>query len=291
MLSRQYVKRCDIADFDDPELAGAIRELIPERDPRAHAERKVWEYALLTLFLRDVGRLHDGTHALAVGAGDERVLFWLANHLGRVVATDIYGEGEFADSEGAVSMLEDPRSHAPFPYREDRLEVMWMDGRELAFPDAGFDVVFSLSSLEHFGSGRDIARAAGEIGRVLRPGGHAFITTECYIAQSPWNSVPVDVTIKLLSAGRLRSRAGLHRRGGVDVLNWREVRRQVIEASGLRLMQEPAFEISDRSFDNVIHARRDGRLEPASGSLWPQIVLRFRRSTWTSIALALEKPR
>jgi len=27
-----------------------------------------------------------------------------------------------------------------------------MDGRFLAFPDAGFDVVYSLSSIEHFGA-------------------------------------------------------------------------------------------------------------------------------------------
>ena len=48
-------------------------------------------------------------------------------------------------------MLTDPASHAPFPYREDRLEVVYADARELPFPDESFDVVFSLSSIEHFG--------------------------------------------------------------------------------------------------------------------------------------------
>ena len=86
-----------------------------------------------------------------MGAGDERILFWLANHVGEVVATDIYGEGDFAGREAGGSMLVDPAAHAPFPYREDRLSVLWMDARELAFPDASFDVVYSLSSLEHFG--------------------------------------------------------------------------------------------------------------------------------------------
>src|SRR2546422_933977 len=130
-LSRQYVKLCDLRDFEDPAIIEKAREILPERDPVADAERKVWEFVTLALFLEDVGRLHDGTEALAVGAGDERILFWLANRVGRVVATDIYGEGKFADREAAASMLEEPGAHAPFPYREDRLEVRRMDARDL----------------------------------------------------------------------------------------------------------------------------------------------------------------
>ena len=155
-LSRQYCKLCDRRDFDDPELVETVRSILPERDPLAHMERKVWEYAMLALFLRDTGRLGDDTRALAVGAGDERIVFWLANHLGRVVATDIYGEGEFAGDTARPSMLDDPAAHAPFAYRHDHLEVHWMDGRELLFPDDSFDVVFSMSSIEHFGSPREI---------------------------------------------------------------------------------------------------------------------------------------
>src|SRR5207247_11258671 len=122
-LARQYCKLCDRRDFDDPALIEAIRSLVPERDPLANIERKVWEYAMLALFLEDAGRLSEQTDALAVGAGTERVLFWLANRLGRVVATDIYGEGPFAGQEAPASMLADPSQHAPYPFREDRLEV------------------------------------------------------------------------------------------------------------------------------------------------------------------------
>jgi len=65
----------------------------------------VWEFAMLALFLEETGRLHEGTSALAVGAGDERMVFWLANRIGRVVATDIYGEGSFAEREATATML------------------------------------------------------------------------------------------------------------------------------------------------------------------------------------------
>ncbi len=126
-LSRHYVKLCDIRDFRDPEVLRMLRDVLPERDPRAHAERKVWEFAMLALFLEDVGRLNDDTRVLALGAGDERILFWLANHVGRVIATDIYGSGDFAGREAEHSMLRNPRAHAPFPYREAGLDVRWME--------------------------------------------------------------------------------------------------------------------------------------------------------------------
>ncbi len=99
MLSRQYAKLCDRRDFDDPALLRGIRELVPERDALAHIERKVWEFGIVMLFLADVGVLNDDTRALSVGAGDERILFWLANRAGEIVATDTYGESEFSGAE------------------------------------------------------------------------------------------------------------------------------------------------------------------------------------------------
>jgi len=56
-----------------------------------------------------------------------------------------------------------------------------MDARRLDFADESFDVGFSLSSFEHFGGPQDVLAAARELGRVLRPGGHAFVVTECFV--------------------------------------------------------------------------------------------------------------
>jgi SAM-dependent methyltransferase len=283
------VKLCDGADFDDPELLAMVREIIPERDPRAHVERKAWEFAMLALFLREAGRLHDGTEALAVGAGDERIVFWLANRIGRVVATDIYGAGGFAEREAEASMLADPRAHAPFPYREDRLEVRRMDGRELAFPDASFDVVFSVSSIEHFGGPADIARAARELGRVLRPGGHAVIITECFVKRHPLNAAPVDFVLRLASVGRLRRTATPRRRAGVDVLTARELDRWIVRPSGLALLQPLDSSISAASYENVARLRAGHDPEPATGSFHPHVLLQFRGSLFTSVCLTLQK--
>ena len=183
-LRRQYVKLCDLRDFDDPAVQERIDDIVPGLDPTQRVQRKNWEYALLTLFLEDAGLLGEETRILSVGAGHETVLFWLANRVDKVVATDIYGEGLFSGLEADRSMLNDPASFSPYPYRESHLEVRHMDAKQLEFDEGSFDAVFSLSSIEHFGSWADIRRSAEEMGRVLRPGGVAFVVTECFLGRS-----------------------------------------------------------------------------------------------------------
>jgi SAM-dependent methyltransferase len=287
---RRFAKLCDVRDWDDAELLRTIAEILPERDPATHVERKVWEFAMLALFLEECGRMNEATEALAVGAGDERIVFWLANRLGRVVATDIYGHGAFAGREAAPTMLDDPAAHAPFPYREDGLEVKWMDARRLEFPDESFDVAFSLSSFEHFGGRDDVAAAARELGRVLRPGGHAFVVTECFVQRHPLNAAPADLAVKLLTLGRKRRRAGLRSRAVVvEVFTPRELERLIVRPAGLELMQPLDLSLPHASRVNVTRTDAHG-LRPESGDYWPHVLLKADRSLFTSVALPLCKP-
>jgi SAM-dependent methyltransferase len=270
-LSRQYAKLCDLRDFNDPELIGAIRALVPERDPHQHIERKVWEYAMAMLFLGDTGHLDSRSRVLSVGAGNERILFWLTNHVGRVVATDIYGEGPFAAREAQASMLTDPASHAPaYRWRAEALEVHHMDGRRLTFPDASFDAVFTVSSIEHFGAPRDVARAAAEIGRVLRPGGHALIITEYVVRHHP-----LDRAIGTLA--RLRAFAS----SGRDPGHGRRPALAEAFAPGelQSLLVGPSALVEMQKLDTRI-----------SGEAHPRILMRSAHSTYTSVCLPLIKP-
>lgn len=291
-LSRQYVKLCDRRDFDDPHLLAAIRSLVPERDPVAHVERKVWEFAMAMLFLEETGHLDGHSSILSVGAGDERILFWLTNRVGQVVATDIYGQGEFAAREARPSMLEDPAAHAPaYDWRPERLDVRWMDARRLDFPDASFDAALTISSIEHFGSPVDVARAAGEIGRVLRPGGHAVIVTECLVRRHPLDAAPVDLAIRTATLGRRRRSATLRRRAGLgEVFTPRELRRRIVAPSGLRQLQPLELTLSRESWENLTTATRDGRLHSRTGELYPLILMRIGRSVFTSVCLVFVKP-
>ncbi|HWF52107.1 MAG TPA: class I SAM-dependent methyltransferase [Solirubrobacteraceae bacterium] len=290
-MRRQYVKLCDLRDFDDPELLAAVSSILPERDAQTHIERKVWEFAMLAMFLEEAHQLTEDTHALSVGAGDERIAFWLANRIGRVVATDVYGEGAFSGNEADPSMLEDPRAHAPFLYREDHLEVLWMDARELKFPSESFDVVFTLSSIEHFGSPADIARSAREIGRVLKPGGHAIVVTECFVRHHPLDTAAAEVAKRIVTLNRRMPGAQPGRRVALaDVFTRRELARHIVGPSGLRLMQPLDTTISPQSWDNLTLCAPDGRLLPKTGEKYPSVLMQLRRSVFTSVCLILEKP-
>jgi len=66
---------------------------------------------MLAMFMEDVDGF--GRHERAVvGAGDERIAFWLANRIGRVVAPTSMARLVLGN-EADPSMLEDPRAHAP----------------------------------------------------------------------------------------------------------------------------------------------------------------------------------
>jgi SAM-dependent methyltransferase len=291
VLSRHYAKLCDLPDFSDPDLLETAADILPERDAASHAERKVWEFCMLAMFLRDTGHLDEDTEALAVGAGNERILYWLANRIGRVTATDIYGQGGFAGNEAEATMLTDPSAFAPFPYREDHLDVRWMDARELDFDDGSFDVVFSLSSIEHFGSPRDIARAAAEIGRVLRPGGHAFIATDMLVSLHPLDSAAAGVARRALTLGRRHRTATPSRRVALgEAFTAREVARRIVGPSGLELMQPLDDDVSAPTWDNVCRLEAGGTLSPATGNFFPHILVKVSRSVLTSVALPLYKP-
>ena len=278
------MKLCDARDFADEEFLEVVRSLIPERDPLEYVERKVWEFAMLLLFMSETGLLDEPTHALSIGAGDERVLFWLANRVGRVVATDIYGTGRFAEGEALGSMLSDPRSHAPYPYREDRLEVRWMDARALEFPDESFEVVFTISSIEHFGSRRDIAQAAREIGRVLKPGGYAVIVTDCLVRLHPLDATPAGFAVRTLSRGRRSAGARPFRRGMLgEVFTPRELRSQIVRPSGLELVQPLDARLSAETWGTLAS-------DSPGGPAGPRLLVRVGRSYFTSVCLVLGKP-
>ena len=287
-FSRQYVTVCDVRDFGDKRLRERIREIVPDADPVNRIERKHWEFAMLTLFLEDVGALTETTEALAVGAGREPVLYWLANRIGRVVATDIYGEGSFGGREAAASMLADARAHAPYPFRERSLEVRWMDARQLDYPAESVDVVFSLSSIEHFGSVRDVRRAAREMGRVLRPGGHAVIVTECFLRPHVMTSPVVHFAVRLATLGR-RAGSATPRRRAIEAFTERELRRHIVEPSGLELVQPLVLrKPSPESWTSTVRFR-GGELADGPGR-WPHVLMTAYGTVWTSVLLAMRKP-
>jgi len=183
------VQLCELANpakWDNPDWVQLLTSL-GEGPDKGSMHRKAYEFTQLLFGLGRLGALGDDVEVLSVGAGHEPVLYWLANHAGRVIATDMYGgvwQSERA-MEGDAAVFAHPAQFARFPYRQERLVFLRMDGRHLAFADGTFDVVYSLSSVEHFG-GLDGAReAVAGMARVLKPGGVLVLSTEYCLSGPP----------------------------------------------------------------------------------------------------------
>ena len=169
-------KVCRVADATDPLWRRGYDDLGFTDDPRRF-HRKVWEFNQSLYGLRRLRRLAPAATALGIGCGHEELMYFLANRIRHVTAPDLY-EGAWIGGESDADVLTHPAKYAPFKYREDHLEVRRMDGLSLASPEAAFDFVFCLSSIEHFGRLQDKLRSLREMFRVLKPGGVAVLTTE-----------------------------------------------------------------------------------------------------------------
>jgi SAM-dependent methyltransferase len=182
-------KLCCIEDWQIDELRRIIYELqkgeqlghrndIHMRE-RGLIHRKDWEWAMSVIAMRRFGKLNENSSALGVGAGKEILLFYLANHLGHVFATDLYA-GEWSKIWAPPDMIKNATKYAPFEYKESALTVMRMDSTNLEFLSETFDIAFSISSIEHFGGNNHSGalQSLKEIERVLKRGGIATVTTE-----------------------------------------------------------------------------------------------------------------
>jgi len=110
-----------------------------------------------------------GRRVLEIGCGRGDFARWLAGRQpppGRLVAAD------FAISAVAIAR----RTAA----EQGLAGIAWQvaDIGALDFPDASFDTVFSLETIEHTPSP---GRAVEELARVLAPGGRLFLTTPSYL--------------------------------------------------------------------------------------------------------------
>jgi SAM-dependent methyltransferase len=143
--------------------------------------RKGWEWTQTIWGLERLGMLAPQHRALGVGAGRESVIFWLADRLQHVVATDLYGNEMWSNEGGREAdplILQDPGRFCPRPVDRTKVSFLPMNGLALGIRDESFDVVWSLSSIEHFGGHANAAKSVQEMARVTRPGGIVVVATE-----------------------------------------------------------------------------------------------------------------
>ena len=169
-------KVCRAADAGDPLWRRSYDDLGFSANPEVF-HRKIWEFNQALYGLRVLKRLAPGATALGIGCGHEELMYFLANRIRRVIATDLY-EGSWIGGESDADVLTHPAKYAPFKYREDHLEVRRMDALALEADASSVDFVSCLSSIEHFGRLSDKLTSLREMHRILKPGGVAVLTTE-----------------------------------------------------------------------------------------------------------------
>lgn len=253
---RRVCKLCDESDWYGEDWLGFLDALgVPWHRLQPH--RKGWEWAQGLYAAQQLGLLRPDASALGVGAGVEPIIFYLTNHLEMVHATDIYGEGSFAQQEAPSTMLTAPETHATIPFRRDRLAVMRMDGRRLDFPNEYFDFVFSFSSIEHFGGHEGAAEAVSEMVRVVKPGGAVVITTELIV-----NGVPHP-----------------------EFFLPEELDTFVVRSPGISLIEEIDYALS---METLAHALDCGNPDFVNAS--PHVLLKMGEAYFTSVCLVFQKP-
>lgn len=204
------IQLCELANpakWENPDWRALLKSLQVVPADRLSMHRKGYEFTQLLFGLSQLEALQPGARVLSVGAGHEPVLYWLANRVGTVIATDMYGGvwQQAGAQEGDERVFESPEDFAPFPYRTERLLFLRMDGRALAFRDDSFDIVYSLSSIEHFGGYEGARECVAEMARILRPGGVLALATEYCLSGPPHHEAfqPAEVH-RLLAHRRLR---------------------------------------------------------------------------------------
>jgi SAM-dependent methyltransferase len=248
-------KVCDLPDWDNEEFLSILDE-IHLSFGRKSKHRKHWEFAQAIRGLKNLGCLTPDALALGVGAGCEHPIYYLANVIGKVHATDVYGTGDFEQTDAFGEMLIRPEKFAPFPYRQDHLVVQYMDGCDLKYPDNCFDIAFSFSSIEHFGGHQASSKALQEMARVLRPGGTAVITTEVILnnVSHPEFFLPDELSTFL------------------------------VRPSGLNLVEEIDLTISQSLVDKPVDLSTD------FSNVFPHIACKAGMVVFTSVLIFLQKP-
>jgi SAM-dependent methyltransferase len=173
---------CSLEDWNNDEIRQTISELYKSNPPTT-IHRKNWEFAIGIIAMKRFNKLNMNSLAIGVGSGIEPIPFYLSNKVKHVYATDLYGEIDKWNNAAPSDFLYNPKKYAPFPYKEDALTVLRMDGTRLEFPSETFDIAFSFSSIEHFGgeNHEGALKSLKEIERVLKKGGIAVIATEYII--------------------------------------------------------------------------------------------------------------
>lgn len=191
-----FTKSIDIEDFSSPDLEPYLQYLADMEMARFGSKQslivpdsKHWECAMaMNSFEKNCGIKAGQTYA-GIGAGVEATTFFLAAKGAVVFPCDRYLEDTPWSNVAPAGMMIDSSIYTNLPHYSGNVIPVHTDARRLKLPTSFFDGVYSSGSIEHFGSLDAVVSTMVEIGRILKPGGLASISTEFKLdgpADKPW---------------------------------------------------------------------------------------------------------
>jgi SAM-dependent methyltransferase len=252
-------KITQLSDLSHPGWSAILQDMSPIFSVDSGSfHRKIWEFVHIVYVLKESGYLFPASQGLAIGAGREQILYYLAYKVKKITGIDLY-EGHYHGYEDAPDIPEQPAKYAPFLYPRENLQFLRMNALDLKYPENSFDFILSASSIEHFGKIAAIEKSIQEMYRVLKPGAICVITTELKLNRLAGN-LPDTRIFKL------------------DEL--------------ITLFKKNNFLIDDSSIDTRIenHLLNNWVKLPQEILKSPHVILRFLRTIFTSIALTFYKP-
>lgn len=276
-------KVIDRDDFASPELRPYLREVNEQEAVRYGAgandivpDFRQWQYAMALRTLDAEGCAMHGRWVAGIGAGTEATIFALARRGVLVFAVDRYLQQSVWSDVAPAGMLIDPSRYSARDVPRGRIVPVHSSAQRLNLPSNSFDGVFCNGLLEHVGSLDDVALAAREIARILKPGGVASIATE-FRLEGPADRHGFDDDVILFTPELLR--------------------RYVVESSGLVLREPLELRQSDATFEtrstvadfldrgSVVHGLEEKRC------VQPNLVLYHEGFLFCALVLTLHKDR
>jgi SAM-dependent methyltransferase len=224
-------KLVDAVDFFRPEFVAHLARI--GQSPRLH--NKQWEYAQV---LEARARCAPNARRLAgLGCGCEMTIPVLCEGADEFVATDLYGApGAWKDASRRPDQV--------WPHLRN-LRVHTMDMRKIDLPAESFDFVSSICAIEHVGRADAIVDVVRQAGRLLRPDGVLFCSTEYTFSERDFYTPPLPTSTLFMCKQTLRrffTETGLH----------------LVEPLDLRLSLHPLNiplwdQINNRGYVNLPH--------------------------------------
>ncbi|KFI23337.1 class I SAM-dependent methyltransferase [Nitrosococcus oceani] len=209
---------------DAAEVSGGdvyeFAKIIPlEYGPRRRL-RKWWEWNYIAECAELLGYLSEDNKALGLGVGKEPLIFFFARHCQKVLATDLYSS-DTRWTHARVASTNKIFDSSPISFQRERVQIESADMRSVPASDASYNFIWSTSSIEHVPTLKDLVKIFNECARILKVGGHAILTTEFCLSESPYLLPGVCALDPFLLNTLILSSGAFEIEGGLDLTyNW-----------------------------------------------------------------------